>query len=113
MKGLLKKTATFRAATFLAVVTAALGTISLTSQSTATASSAACVCDTANSSYNPGLPASHPSNRCASQSQDLSWKSWLSGKSQNNQLHFIDLFELLYGHKSAPMNSNNSPINGE
>ncbi|MFT5790232.1 MAG: hypothetical protein ACI8SJ_002361 [Shewanella sp.] len=111
MKGLLKKTATFRAAAVLAVVTAAIGTISLTSQSSESASSA-CVCDTSTSSYNPGLPASHPSNRCASQSDDLSWKSWLSGKSQTNQLHFIDLFELLYGHQSAPI-SNSSPMKGE
>ncbi|QQX80091.1 hypothetical protein JK628_21850 [Shewanella sp. KX20019] len=111
MKGLLKKTATFRATVILAVVTAAVGTISLTSQSSDLASSA-CVCDTATSSYNPGLPASHPNNRCASQSDDLSWKSWLSGKSQNNQLHFIDLLELLHGHQSAPM-SNGSPMKGE
>ncbi|MCL1051760.1 hypothetical protein L2755_19325 [Shewanella abyssi] len=112
MKGLLKKTATFRATVALAVVTAAVGTISLTSQSSESASSAACVCDTTTSSYNSGLPASHPSNRCASQSNDLSWKSWLSGKSQTNQLHFIDLLELLYGHQSAPM-SNSSPMKGE
>ncbi len=113
MKGLLEKTATFRAAATLAVVTAAIGTISLTSQPTETASSAACVCDNATSSYNPGLPASHPSNRCAAQSHDLSWKSWLSGKSHTNQLHFIDLFELLYGHQSSPINSDNSPMKGE
>ncbi|PKG75591.1 hypothetical protein CXF86_06525 [Shewanella sp. GutCb] len=111
MKGLLKKTATFRATAVLAVVTAAIGTISLTSQPSDSAS-IACACDTATSSYNPALPASHPSNRCASQANDLSWKSWLSGKSQTNQLHFIDLFELLYGHQSAPI-SNSSPIKGE
>lgn len=111
MKGFLNKTAIFRSTAVFAVVTAAVGTISLTSQSSLLASSA-CVCDTATSSYNPGLPASHPSNRCASQANNLSWKSWLSGKSQTNQLHFIDLFELLYGHQSAPI-SNNSPIKGE
>ncbi|MBT1445326.1 hypothetical protein KJI95_12410 [Shewanella sp. JM162201] len=61
----------------------------------------ACVCSASNS-YNPSLPASHPSNRCANQTQDLSWKSWLSGSSRTTQFHFLDLLELLHGHDNKP-----------
>lgn len=61
----------------------------------------ACVCS-ANTSYNANLPASHPNNRCATQSQDLSWKSWLTGSSRTTQFHFLDLLELLHGHNSKP-----------
>jgi hypothetical protein len=63
--------------------------------------------------YNPNLPSSHPNNRCATQEDDLSWKSWLSGKSRSGQFHFVDLLELLHGHQRkpvddmAPANSNN------
>ncbi|WP_372873101.1 hypothetical protein [Shewanella sp.] len=64
----------------------------------------ACVCS-AGTSYNNGLPASHPNNRCATQSQDLSWKSWLSGSSRTTQFHFLDLLELLHGHNSKPTDS--------
>ncbi|WOT05091.1 hypothetical protein [Shewanella youngdeokensis] len=106
MKGLLKKTATLRAAAFFGAATTAAGAVSLTSQPVELAFNAAC-----DSKYNSSLPASHPQNRCASPSHDLSWTSWLSGKSPTSQLHFTELFELLYGHKSAP--NNHSPMKGE
>ncbi|MGB0893167.1 MAG: hypothetical protein ACPGUD_02075 [Parashewanella sp.] len=78
-------------------------------QDTATA---ACVCK-ANISFNSQLPSSHPLNRCAQQSQQLNWASWLSGKSKSNQFHFFDLLELL--HKESPsqptINSNENQLN--
>lgn len=55
--------------------------------------------------YNNALPASHPHNICHSQTADISWLAWLSGRSQSSQLHFVDLFELLYRQqeKSSPL----------
>ncbi|MDF0535012.1 hypothetical protein KDN34_16000 [Shewanella yunxiaonensis] len=53
--------------------------------------------------YNSNLPSSHPNNRCAVQDDDLSWTSWLSGKSRSGQFHFIDLLELLHGHERKPL----------
>ncbi|MGS0681743.1 hypothetical protein ACVBIL_11310 [Shewanella sp. 125m-7] len=111
MKGLIQNTAMIKSAAILALACTTLTSFTLSSNRTETAANAACVCDTA-SQYNPSLPASHPSNRCANQTDNLSWKSWLSGKSQTNQLHFIDLFELLYGHESAPI-SKNSPLSSK
>ncbi|MBY5992100.1 hypothetical protein [Ferrimonas balearica] len=29
----------------------------------------------------------------------LNWRNWLVGKSGSSQFHFVDLLELLYGHK--------------
>ncbi|WP_299809203.1 hypothetical protein [uncultured Shewanella sp.] len=112
MKGLIQNTAILKSAVLLALASSAIGSLALSSNPVETASNNACACDTTTSQYNPSLPASHPNNRCASQSDDLSWKSWLTGKSQTNQLHFIDLFELLYGHESAPI-SKSSPLNGK
>ncbi|CAM3263224.1 hypothetical protein [Shewanella pealeana] len=112
MKGLIQNTAMLKSAVILALASSAIGTLALSSTAVETASNNACACDSTSNQYNPSLPASHPSNRCASQSDDLSWKSWLTGKSQTNQLHFIDLFELLYGHESAPI-SKSSPLNGK
>ncbi|MBB1269390.1 hypothetical protein [Shewanella sp. SR44-3] len=63
------------------------------------AASNACQCSE-NTSYNALLPSSHPNNRCATESTDVSWKNWLTGKSRSNQFHFLDLLELLHGHKS-------------
>ncbi|GGE90564.1 hypothetical protein [Shewanella carassii] len=65
------------------------------------------------SEYNSNLPSSHPNNRCATQEDELSWKSWLSGNSRSGQFHFVDLLELLHGHQRkpvddmAPANTNN------
>lgn len=112
MKGLIQNTAIFKSAAILALATSAIGAVALSSSPMENASTTACACDSTTSQYNPSLPASHPSNRCANQSNDLSWKSWLTGKSQTNQLHFIDLFELLYGHESAPI-SKKTPLNGK
>ncbi|WP_417761181.1 hypothetical protein [Shewanella sp.] len=61
-------------------------------------------CGTQNE-YNAALPSSHPSNRCANQQQELTWRSWFSGKSRSGQFHFIDLMELLNGHQSKPLDS--------
>lgn len=104
MKGLLETTTVFKAATFV-IITASASTINLASQSTKT-TTVACVCDPKANNYNADLPVSHPSNRCSNESSDLSWTGWLAGESQTNQLHFIDLFELLYGH-----NNDNAPLN--
>ncbi|ABZ78617.1 conserved hypothetical protein [Shewanella halifaxensis HAW-EB4] len=112
MKGLIQNTAMLKSAAILALACAAITSFAPSSNLTETAANAACACDADASQYNPSLPASHPSNRCANQSHDLSWKSWLTGNSQTNQLHFIDLFELLYGHESAPI-SKSSPLNGK
>ncbi|QSX34041.1 hypothetical protein JYB87_01955 [Shewanella avicenniae] len=59
-------------------------------------------CTTRNE-YNTALPANHPSNRCANPQQELSWRSWLSGKSRSGQFHFIDFMELLSGHQRKPI----------
>lgn len=64
-------------------------------------------------SYNTSLPASHSSNPCVRQSKELNWANWFSGRSRSNQLHFVDLLELLYGHKESPLDDvplNNSKI---
>ncbi|KFZ36218.1 hypothetical protein HR45_17680 [Shewanella mangrovi] len=53
--------------------------------------------------YNTSLPSSHPSNRCANPEEELSWRSWFSGKSRSGQFHFIDLMELLNGHQRKPI----------
>jgi hypothetical protein len=62
----------------------------------------ACACDT-DVNYNASLPSSHPVNRCATKEHDVSWKNWISGNSRSSQFHFIDLIELLYGHKDKPL----------
>jgi hypothetical protein len=81
---------------------------------TASANSKACVCDSS-TSYNTSLPSSHPSNRCAEQSNDVSWGNWITGNSRSSQFHFIDLLELIHGHKDKPLNeiptsSNPNPL---
>jgi hypothetical protein len=49
------------------------------------------------------LPMSHPINRCATeQSSEVSWSSWISGRSTSYQFHFIDLLELLSRHTHIP-----------
>jgi len=50
--------------------------------------------------FNPKLPASHVQNQCARDRDgvvEVSWFSWLSGKSPSFQFHFLDLLELLHG----------------
>ena len=52
------------------------------------------------SNFNPKLPASHIQNQCARDREgvvEVSWLSWLSGKSPSFQFHFLDLLELLHG----------------
>ena len=51
---------------------------------------------------NLSLPMSHPINRCAESNDansntnnDVSWFTWLSGKTKSNQFHYLDLLELL------------------
>jgi hypothetical protein len=90
-------------ATFATLVTAAaLGVDGLSQRDT----TAACVCSQS-ASYNNALPASHPNNRCATQAQDLSWKTWITGQSRSTQFHFVDLLELLDGHKDKPVDNLN------
>jgi len=72
------------------------------SSATETSSTKACICD-ANVNYNSSLPSSHPNNRCAVQEHDVSWKNWITGNSRSSQFHFIDLIELIYGHKDKPI----------
>ena len=85
---------------FTAVVVASLafGAQKLTDNTETTA--CACSSDTR---YNNSLPSSHPNNRCANQAQPLSWTTWLTGKNRSSQFHFVDLLELLYGHKDKPI----------
>ncbi|AZG71884.1 hypothetical protein [Shewanella livingstonensis] len=67
------------------------------------ANSKACVCSSS-TNYNASLPSSHPTNRCAEQSNDVSWGNWVTGNSRSSQFHFIDLLELIHGHKDKPLN---------
>jgi hypothetical protein len=82
---------------------------SLTAQASL-ASNNACQCSES-ASYNALLPSSHPNNRCATENTDVSWKNWLTGKSRSNQFHFLDLLELLHGHKSNT--SDDIPANSD
>ena len=66
------------------------------------ANTSACVCDN-NKSYNTSLPSSHPANRCAEQTNHVSWGNWVTGNSRSSQFHFIDLLELIHGHKEKPL----------
>jgi hypothetical protein len=53
--------------------------------------------------FNPQLPASHVQNQCARIRDDVtevSWFSWIAGKSPSFQFHFLDLLELLHGDDS-------------
>ncbi|WP_088331387.1 hypothetical protein [Lacimicrobium sp. SS2-24] len=53
-------------------------------------------CANSQATVDTRLPVSHPQNRCAmGNKQDVSWSSWLSGKGQGMQFHFLDLLELL------------------
>ncbi|MGL5358235.1 MAG: hypothetical protein ACRDBI_00700 [Shewanella sp.] len=75
----------------------ALGVEKLTSGS----ENSACACN--ETRYNPSLPSSHPNNRCADQTQTLSWGTWLTGNNRSGQFHFVDLLELLHGHQDKPI----------
>lgn len=49
--------------------------------------------------FNPKLPASHIQNQCARYQdgvEEVSWLSWIAGKSPSFQFHFLDLLELLH-----------------
>lgn len=62
-----------------------------------------CACSDT-TTYNSSLPSSHPNNRCATQSDNVSWGSWVTGNSRSSQFHFLDLLELLHGsEKSKPI----------
>ncbi|ARD24165.1 MULTISPECIES: hypothetical protein [Shewanella] len=62
-----------------------------------------CAC-TENVTYNSSLPSSHPNNRCAVESDNVSWGDWVTGKSRSSQFHFLDLLELLHNSdKSKPI----------
>ncbi|WP_076412410.1 hypothetical protein [Shewanella sp. UCD-KL12] len=113
MKNGHKLTASIKSACFLAASACVLAVTALSVQNlSSTESASACVCSSANSTYNSSLPASHPNNRCARQNEDLSWSNWFTGKSQSNQLHFVDLLELLYGHNDSPLDEV-TPANGK
>ena len=75
----------------------------LMASETQNASGEACVCNSS-TSYDAQLPSSHPKNRCAEQSNDVSWGNWVAGNSRSSQFHFIDLLELIHGHKDKPLN---------
>ncbi len=40
----------------------------------------------------------YPSPTCDGDVTEVSWFSWLAGKSASYQFHFLDLLELLYKH---------------
>ena len=99
-----KLTASIKSASVLAVTACVIAITAMSVQSlSASESASSCVCSSSTSSYNSSLPASHPNNRCARQTEDLSWSTWFTGKSRSNQLHFVDLLELLYGHSDSPL----------
>jgi hypothetical protein len=53
--------------------------------------------------FNPKLPASHIQNQCARLKdgvEEVSWLSWIAGKSPSFQFHFLDLLELLHNDDS-------------
>ena len=55
------------------------------------------------SSFNPKLPASHVQNQCARDRDgvaEVSWLSWIAGRSPSFQFHFLDLLELLHDDDS-------------
>ncbi|WP_394391002.1 hypothetical protein [Shewanella woodyi] len=94
------KPAAFLATSAIFIALTAVGAQNLSSSDSASA----CVCSKeSTTSYNSSLPASHPGNRCARQSQELNWANWFSGNSRSNQLHFVDLLELLHGHQDSPV----------
>ncbi|MEI6858469.1 MAG: hypothetical protein V5788_01540 [Shewanella sp.] len=96
------------AGALVVAVSAVLITVSVQSLSTSPSASA-CVCSSSASNYNSSLPANHPNNRCARQVENLSWSTWFAGKSRSNQLHFVDLLELLYGHSERPLDDVTPP----
>jgi hypothetical protein len=54
--------------------------------------------------FNPKLPASHIQNQCARYKdgvEEVSWLSWLAGKSPSFQFHFLDLLELLHSDDAS------------
>jgi hypothetical protein len=64
--------------------------------------SLACGCSYA-TKLDVSLPLSHPKNRCADNNttRDISWFTWLSGKTKSNQFHYLDLLELLSRHTES------------
>ncbi|WP_394129273.1 hypothetical protein [Shewanella maritima] len=84
----------------------------MSQSSTEDLSTQACVCDS-DTSYNTSLPSSHPSNRCATQGDDVSWGKWLTGNSRSTQFHFIDLLELLHSRNSEPVSDLPSSNNAD
>lgn len=107
MKDKLKLLNNIKSVGLLAVATLAVGMTAVNvKDDTQTANSSACECDS-NAVYNSALPASHPSNRCAQPSDNVSWINWLTGNSRSSQFHFVDLLELLHGHKTSPMDDIN------
>ncbi|MGJ8682383.1 hypothetical protein [Paraglaciecola sp.] len=96
---------------FLSLTGVAFATVLGLSYASPQEGSLFCHCET-NISFDHNLPLSHPVNRCASsQSDAVSWSSWISGKSSSYQFHFIDLLELLSRTKDytkVPQSSSNN-----
>lgn len=48
--------------------------------------------------YDNRLPASHVQNQCVGANYgEVSWVSWVSGRSLSYEFHYLDLLELLHG----------------
>lgn len=48
--------------------------------------------------YDSRLPASHVQNQCVADNHgEVSWTSWVAGRSLSYEFHYLDLLELLYG----------------
>jgi len=93
---------TFKSTIMLAFTAIVVGGLALGVEKLSSSSeTSACTCN--ETRYNPSLPSSHPNNRCADQTQSLSWGSWLAGKNRLGQFHFVDLLELLHGHQDKPI----------
>ncbi|MCG9695359.1 hypothetical protein [Shewanella sp. Isolate11] len=104
MQSKVKLSVNLKSIAAVAAMTFAVGllAVNMTRSTNDTAQSEACECQ-----YNSALPASHPNNRCAQTTDDVSWKNWLVGNSRSSQFHFLDLLELLHGHNNRPIDDVN------
>ncbi|QSX29858.1 hypothetical protein JYB88_17005 [Shewanella cyperi] len=107
-----RKFASVKSAALLGLSAACFASLGAWIQAADDSATVACACS-GETRYNNSLPASHPNNRCATQTRDLTWGSWLSGNSRSGQFHFIDLLELLNGHQDKPLDKSPSSARDE
>ncbi|MGO4893322.1 hypothetical protein [Flavobacterium sp. W21_SRS_FM6] len=90
----------------LFILSAGILTVMLSYVQFPTADDGVAVCDCSEDVvFASELPMSHPINRCATSNvEQVSWLSWVSGRSNSYQFHFLDLLELLSRQTEAPKN---------